>query len=49
MMRQLDDAGLIVRSNGRVRITDEARLAAIGNHIDRYVAIDLSWLPAPPR
>ncbi len=45
MMRHLTDDGLIVRSNGRVRIADEARLAGIGSHVDRYAAIDLSWLP----
>lgn len=49
MMRQLGDDGLIVRTNGRVRITNEARLAGIGNHVDRYTAIDLSWLPPAPR
>ena len=49
MMRQLGDDGLIVRSNGRVRVTDEPRLAGIGNHVDRYAAIDLSWLPPATR
>jgi CRP/FNR family transcriptional regulator len=49
MMRQLSDDGLIVRGNGRVRVTDEARLASVGSHIDRYAAIDLSWLPPAPR
>ncbi len=45
MMRQLTDEGLIGRSNGRVRVMDEARLAGVANHIDRYAAIDLSWVP----
>jgi CRP/FNR family transcriptional regulator, anaerobic regulatory protein len=45
MMRQLAEDGLIVRSNGRVRILDENRLATIANHVDRYATIDTSWLP----
>jgi CRP-like cAMP-binding protein len=49
MMRQLSDEGLITRGNGRIQITDEAQLAGIGNHVDRYAAIDLSWLPPAAR
>ena len=49
MMRQLGDDGLIVRSNGRVRVADEAQLAGVGSHVDRYAAVDVSWLPAAPR
>jgi len=48
MMRQLADEGLIARTNGRVRVIDETRLADIANHIDRHAALDLSWLPPAP-
>jgi CRP-like cAMP-binding protein len=44
MMRQLAEDGLIGRTNGWVRILDEARLAATANHIDRFASIDTSWL-----
>jgi len=44
MMRQLVEDGVISRVNGRVNILDEARLAAIANHIDRFATIDTSWL-----
>jgi CRP-like cAMP-binding protein len=49
MMRQLSDEGLVARSSGRLRVLDEARLAGIANHVDRYAALDLSWLPPAPR
>jgi CRP-like cAMP-binding protein len=49
MMRQLSEDGLIARSNGRIRITNEARLASMGNHVDRYAGLDLAWLPPAPR
>jgi CRP/FNR family transcriptional regulator, anaerobic regulatory protein len=45
MMRQLAEDGVIARANGRVRILDEARLASVANHSDRYAGIDTSWLP----
>jgi CRP-like cAMP-binding protein len=45
MIRQLAEEGLIARSNGSVRVLDEPLLAGIANHIDRYAAIDTSWLP----
>lgn len=48
MMRRLADEGLIARTNGRIRILDEAGLAAIAHHVDRFTAVDTSWLP-PPR
>jgi CRP/FNR family transcriptional regulator, anaerobic regulatory protein len=44
MMRQLAEDGLIARTNGRVRILDETRLAATANHIDRFATVDTSWL-----
>jgi CRP-like cAMP-binding protein len=46
MIRQLAEAGLISRTNGRVRILDEAELAAVANHVDRYGTIDTGWLPS---
>jgi len=49
MMRQLGEDGLIARSNGRLRVIDEARLAGIANHIDRYAGLDLGWLPPAAR
>jgi CRP/FNR family transcriptional regulator len=45
MMRRLVEDGLIIRANGRVRILDEAALARIAHHTDRYGAIDIGWLP----
>jgi hypothetical protein len=45
MIRQLAEAGLISRTNGRVRILDEAELAAVANHVDRHGTIDTGWLP----
>jgi CRP/FNR family transcriptional regulator, anaerobic regulatory protein len=44
MMRQLAEEGLIARTNGRVRVLDEDRLAGIANHTDRHAAIDMGWL-----
>jgi CRP/FNR family transcriptional regulator, anaerobic regulatory protein len=46
MMRQLAEEGLIARTNGRVRVLDEDRLAGVANHTDRYATIDASWLKA---
>jgi len=46
MMRQLVEEGVISRTNGRVNILDEARLAGTANHIDRFATIDTSWLGA---
>lgn len=45
MMRQLAEDGLIMRTGSRIRVVDEARLAAVGNYSDRLGAIDTSWLP----
>ncbi len=47
MMRQLAEDHLIARVGGRIRVLDEARLAALGHHIDRMTEIDTSWLCAP--
>jgi CRP-like cAMP-binding protein len=47
MMRQLAEDGLIGRTIGRVRVLDEARLAATANHVDRLATIDTGWLSSP--
>lgn len=47
MMRQLVEEQLIARVGGRIRILDEARLVALGHHVDRMAEIDTSWLCAP--
>ena len=49
MMRQLAEEELIARTNGRVRVLNEERLATIANHVDRYGTIDTGWLPPAPR
>lgn len=45
MLRQLEEEKLIARSNGRVTLLDEPRLARAANYVDRLSGIDLSWLP----
>ena len=45
MMRRLVEDGLIVRAGGLTRVLDGERLARLGNHVDRYGAIDTDWLP----
>lgn len=45
MMRGLMDDGLIERNGNKVRLIDEERLVREANFIDRYAAIDTSWLP----
>lgn len=47
MLRALQEAKLIDRSAGNIRVLDEARLARESNYVNRYPLIDLSWLPAP--
>lgn len=46
MLRQLEDEGLIAREGGRVTFRDEPALLRTANYVDRYVNLDLSWLPA---
>lgn len=46
MLRQLEDDGLIARQAGRVRLLDDAALAAASHYVDRFEGLDLSWLPA---
>lgn len=48
MLRSLNEEGLIRRSNGQIRVHDEARLRSLAGYVDRYAALDTSWLP-PPR
>ncbi len=45
MMRRLVEEGLIARASNRIHVLDEERLARLANHVDRYGAIDASWLP----
>ncbi|NIJ23260.1 Crp/Fnr family transcriptional regulator [Sphingomonas japonica] len=45
MLRQLEEDGLITREAGHVTIGDVAALARATHHVDRYAALDLSWLP----
>jgi CRP/FNR family transcriptional regulator, anaerobic regulatory protein len=47
MLRQLEEDGLIARENGRVTFLNERVLRREANYIDRYEALDLSWLPLP--
>ena len=44
MMRQLVEEQLIARVGSRIHILDEARLTALGHHVDRMAQIDTSWL-----
>lgn len=45
MLRQLEEERLITREAGRVTFADERTLARAANFVDRYVGLDLSWLP----
>lgn len=45
MMRSLVDDGLIARNGNAIAILDETRLVEEVNFVDRYAAIDTSWLP----
>jgi CRP-like cAMP-binding protein len=47
MLRQLEEEGMIAREGGRVSFRNEARLIRAANYVNRYAALDLSWLPAP--
>ncbi|WP_157220054.1 Crp/Fnr family transcriptional regulator [Flavisphingomonas formosensis] len=46
MMRALVEEGHIERSNSHVTLIEEQRLAQVANYINRYAALDTSWLPA---
>jgi CRP-like cAMP-binding protein len=45
MIRQLEQEGLIARSNGTITLLDEARLQDIGHYTNRYDDLDMDWLP----
>ncbi|MFN2259781.1 MAG: Crp/Fnr family transcriptional regulator [Parasphingopyxis sp.] len=46
MMKELKRDGLILRERNRVTILDEGRLVDLAGYINRYAAVDTSWLPA---
>jgi CRP/FNR family transcriptional regulator len=48
MIRQMEQDGLISRSNGRVTLHDIARLETIGHYTNRHKNLDLDWLPTMP-
>lgn len=45
MLRQLEEEGQIARDAGRVTFLDERALEREANFVDRYVGLDLGWLP----
>jgi CRP/FNR family transcriptional regulator, anaerobic regulatory protein len=45
MIRQMEQEGLISRSNGRVTLLDLARLEDIGHYTNRLKDMNLDWLP----
>ncbi len=45
MIRQMEQEGLISRTNGRFRMLDMERLEDIGHYTNRYKDMDLDWLP----
>ena len=45
MLRQLEEDGMIARESGRLTFVDERGLCRAANYVDRYVGLDLSWLP----
>lgn len=45
MLRQLEEDGLIRRQSGRMIVPDDNALAKAANYVDRYVRLDLGWLP----
>lgn len=46
MIRQMEQEGLISRTNGRITLHDLDRLGDIGHYTNRHKDLDLSWLPA---
>jgi CRP-like cAMP-binding protein len=46
MVRQLEQEGLIARSNGRITLLDIPRLGEVGHYTNRHKDLDLDWLPA---
>ncbi|UZK65716.1 Crp/Fnr family transcriptional regulator [Sphingomonas sp. M1-B02] len=49
MLRQLEEEGLIGREAGRVTLIDERGLIRAANYVNRYVGLNLAWLPKPTR
>ena len=45
MIRQMEQEGLISRTNGRFRMLDMERLEDIGHYTNRHRDMDLDWLP----
>lgn len=45
MIRQMEQEGLISRTNGRIILNDMARLEEIGHYTNRHKDMDLDWLP----
>ncbi|WP_328804582.1 Crp/Fnr family transcriptional regulator [Sphingobium psychrophilum] len=45
MIRQMEQEGLISRSNGRIILNDVARLEEVGHYTNRMKDMDLDWLP----
>ncbi len=43
LFRELDEAGVIARSEGCLTIADKPKLVEIGQFTDRYEHLDLSW------
>lgn len=46
MLRQIEEEGLIARSNGHVTFINERALIRAANYVDRYEGLDLGWLPS---
>ena len=46
MFRQLEEEGLIARTNGHIILLDERKLQDVGHYTNRYKDLDLDWLPA---
>lgn len=43
----LEEAGMIRRSENRIRILRESALVALSDFVDRYASLDTSWFPEP--
>lgn len=47
MMQDLSREGLISRQRNRVTVLEEGRLVELAGYVNRYAAVDTSWLPPP--
>lgn len=45
MLRQLEEEALITREGGRITLLDESRLARVSAYVNRFMGLDLGWLP----